>query len=216
VSRLIGAPPGYVGYEQGGQLTEVIRRKPYSVILLDEIEKAHPDVLNLFLQILDDGHVTDSKGRKVDFKNTLIIMTSNIGSQLLLENLQETQEISPQLETQVLQQVSGFLRPEFINRVDAMILFRPLRKGDLVHIASIEVGRLTARLADQGIQLEIEPGVLDYLAQHGYDAAYGARPLKRLIQNELETKLARWILHQSEARSCRVTCEKDALVFTAT
>ncbi len=214
VARLIGAPPGYVGYEQGGQLTEVIRRKPYSVILLDEIEKAHPDVLNLFLQILDDGHVTDSKGRKVDFKNTLIIMTSNIGSQLLLENLQDTQEISEKLESQVLQQVGTFLRPEFINRIDAMILFRPLRQEDLVHIASIEVGRLTTRLAEQGIELEVDPAVMVYLAEHGYAPAYGARPLKRLIQNELETKLARWILHQDTAKSCRVTCEKGGLVFT--
>ena len=215
VARLIGAPPGYIGYEQGGQLTEVIRRKPYSVILLDEIEKAHPDVLNLFLQILDEGHATDSKGRKVDFKNTLIIMTSNIGSQLLLENLPDTENISAQLESQVLQQVREFLRPEFINRLDSIVLFRPLRKLDLVNIATIEVRRLVARLSEHGMQLEVDPEVLAYLAEAGYEPAYGARPLKRLIQNQLETKLARWMLHQEEAKSCRVSYKNGGLTFSA-
>jgi len=213
VSRLVGAPPGYIGYDQGGQLTEAIRRKPYSVLLLDEIEKAHPDVLNVFLQILDDGHVTDSKGRKVDFKNTLIIMTSNIGAQLILDQLQEKGNLSLSVEEQVLAQLGQFLRPEFINRVDGVILFKPLGKPDLIQIARLEIKRLQDRLNTQGIQLAVTDAALAHLAEAGYDVAYGARPLKRLIQSQIETPLARWMLQQEESHTCKVDFIHGKLQF---
>lgn len=194
VSRLIGAPPGYVGYEEGGQLTEAVRRKPYSVILLDEIEKAHPDVFNILLQMLDDGRITDSQGRTVDFKNTVIIMTSNIGSQFLLERVEEGEYINEETRNKVLSQLRGHFRPEFLNRVDEITLFKPLALNEIKDIVSKLVIELQERLSDQHIQLRINEEAKEYIAENGFDPVYGARPLKRFIQRNVETKLARRII----------------------
>jgi ATP-dependent Clp protease ATP-binding subunit ClpB len=194
VSRLIGAPPGYVGYEEGGQLTEAVRRKPYSVILLDEIEKAHPEVFNILLQMLDDGRITDSQGRTVDFKNTVIIMTSNIGSQFLLDRHEGEEEIDPKTRELVLSQLRTHFRPEFLNRVDEIILFKPLTLANIKDIVVKLMRELQARLAEQQIKLTINDEAKEFLAQHGFDPVYGARPLKRFIQKNVETKLARAII----------------------
>ena len=193
VSRLIGAPPGYVGYEEGGQLTEAVRRKPYSVILFDEIEKAHEDVFNMFLQILDDGRLTDNKGKTVDFKNTIIIMTSNIGSSYLLENKCED-GIDPQIREEVMNEMKMRFKPEFLNRVDDIIMFKPLSETGITKIIDIFVGEVANRLKDRNITLDITPEAKHILAVEGYDPVYGARPLKRYIQNTLENKLARMII----------------------
>lgn len=193
VSRLIGAPPGYVGYEEGGQLTEAVRRKPYSVILLDEIEKAHPDVFNILLQMLDDGRITDSQGRTVDFKNTVIIMTSNVGSQFMLERVEEDY-INEETRNKVLRQLREHFRPEFLNRVDEITLFKPLALNEIKEIVSKLVKELQVRLSDQHIQLEISEDAKKYIAENGFDPVYGARPLKRFIQRNVETKLARMII----------------------
>ncbi|MGG7178708.1 ATP-dependent chaperone ClpB [Clostridium paraputrificum] len=192
VSRLVGAPPGYVGYEQGGQLTEAVRRKPYSVILFDEIEKAHEDVFNIFLQILDDGRLTDNKGKTVDFKNTIIIMTSNIGSQYLLENRED--EISEDSKELVMGTLRSKFKPEFLNRVDDIIMFKPLSENGIKKIIDIFLDEVRNRLKDKNIKLEITDGAKDILAKEGYDPIYGARPLKRYIQNTLENSLARKII----------------------
>lgn len=194
VSRLIGAPPGYVGYEEGGQLTEAVRRNPYSVILLDEVEKAHPEVFNILLQMLDDGRVTDSQGRMVDFKNTVIIMTSNIGSHYLLDRQGGEDEISSETRDLVMAQLRGHFRPEFLNRVDEIILFKPLALKEIKMIVGKLVKTLQARLADQHIQLSITDEAKEFLAEQGFDPVYGARPLKRFIQRSVETKLAREII----------------------
>lgn len=194
VSRLIGAPPGYVGYEEGGQLTEAVRRKPYSVILLDEIEKAHPEVFNILLQMLDDGRITDSQGRTVDFKNTVIIMTSNIGSQFLLDRHEGEEEIDPKTRELVLNQLRTHFRPEFLNRVDEIILFKPLTLANIKDIVVKLMRELQERLAEQQIKLTINDEAKEYLAQHGFDPVFGARPLKRFIQKNVETKLARAII----------------------
>ncbi len=194
VSKLIGAPPGYVGYEEGGQLTEAVRRKPYSIILLDEIEKAHLDVFNVLLQILDDGRMTDSKGRTVDFKNTIIIMTSNIGSQIILENVAKSGELSSDTVEQVLALLHQYFKPEFLNRVDESIVFKPLGRSEIEQITRIQIKELHDRLADRGIDLQVEDSAVTYLAQTGYEPKFGARPLKRLIQRELESKIARILL----------------------
>nr|WP_286183309.1 ATP-dependent chaperone ClpB [Bacillus sp. ISL-55] len=194
VSRLIGAPPGYVGYEEGGQLTEAVRRNPYSVILLDEVEKAHPEVFNILLQMLDDGRVTDSQGRMVDFKNTVIIMTSNIGSHYLLDRQGGDDEISSETRDLVMAQLRGHFRPEFLNRVDEIILFKPLALKEIKMIVGKLVKTLQARLADQQIQLSITDEAKEFLAEQGFDPVYGARPLKRFIQRSVETKLAREII----------------------
>jgi ATP-dependent Clp protease ATP-binding subunit ClpB len=194
VSRLIGAPPGYVGYEEGGQLTEAVRRNPYSVILLDEVEKAHPEVFNILLQMLDDGRVTDSQGRMVDFKNTVIIMTSNIGSHHLLDRQGEEDEISSETRDLVMAQLRSHFRPEFLNRVDEIILFKPLALNEIKLIVEKLVKILQARLADQQIQLTITDEAKEFLAEQGFDPVYGARPLKRFIQRSVETKLAREII----------------------
>ena len=194
VSRLIGAPPGYVGYEEGGQLTEAVRRNPYSVILLDEVEKAHPEVFNILLQMLDDGRVTDSQGRMVDFKNTVIIMTSNIGSHHLLDRQGGGDEISSETRDLVIAQLRGHFRPEFLNRVDEIILFKPLALKEIKMIVGKLVKTLQARLADQQIQLSITDEAKEFLAEQGFDPVYGARPLKRFIQRSVETKLAREII----------------------
>ena len=193
VSRLVGAPPGYVGYEQGGQLTEAVRRKPYSVLLFDEIEKAHPDVFNMFLQILDDGRLTDNKGKTVDFKNTIIIMTSNIGSQYLLDNTSED-EISSESKELVMQALKSKFKPEFLNRVDDTIMFKPLSETGIKKIIDIFLDEVRNRLKDRNITLEVTDKAKDILAREGYDVVYGARPLKRYIQNTLENSLARRII----------------------
>ncbi len=194
VSRLIGAPPGYVGYEEGGQLTEAVRRKPYSVVLFDEIEKAHPDVFNVLLQVLDDGRVTDSQGRTVDFKNTILIMTSNIGAQYLLEGIDGEGNISPEAEQNVMEELRGHFRPEFLNRLDETILFKPLTRENLGGIVKLIVKDLNERLADRDVSVEITPEAMEYITENAYDPLYGARPLKRFVQKHVETLSARLIL----------------------
>ena len=194
VSRLIGAPPGYVGYDEGGQLTEAVRRKPYSVVLFDEIEKAHPDVFNVLLQVLDDGRITDSQGRTVDFKNTILIMTSNIGSPYLLDGIDENGEIKPEAQSQVMDDLRGHFRPEFLNRLDEIIMFKPLTKSNIGKIVDLMVGELDKRLADQELSLELTDAAKNQVIENGYDPVYGARPLKRYLQKYVETLAARKIL----------------------
>ena len=194
VSRLIGAPPGYVGYEEGGQLTEAVRRKPYSVVLFDEIEKAHPDVFNVLLQVLDDGRITDSQGRTVDFKNTILIMTSNIGSPYLLDGIDEKGEIKPEAQEQVMNDLRGHFRPEFLNRLDEIIMFKPLTKENIGGIVDLMVKELSGRLADQELSLELTDAARTQVIENGYDPVYGARPLKRYLQNYVETLAAKKIL----------------------
>ena len=194
VSRLIGAPPGYVGYEEGGQLTEAVRRKPYSVVLFDEIEKAHPDVFNVLLQVLDDGRITDSQGRTVDFKNTILIMTSNIGSPYLLDGIDENGEIKPEAQSQVMDDLRGHFRPEFLNRLDEIIMFKPLTKSNIGKIVDLMVSELDKRLADQELSLELTDAAKNQVIENGYDPVYGARPLKRYLQKYVETLAARKIL----------------------
>ena len=194
VSRLIGAPPGYVGYEEGGQLTEAVRRKPYSVILFDEIEKAHPDVFNVLLQVLDDGRITDSQGRTVDFKNTILIMTSNIGAAHLLDGINEEGEIQKEAEDLVMQELRGHFRPEFLNRLDEVILFKPLTKAHIGRIVDLLVVDLNRRLADQELRLELTEEAKAHVVENGYDPVYGARPLKRYLQKTVETLAAKSIL----------------------
>jgi ATP-dependent Clp protease ATP-binding subunit ClpB len=194
VARLIGAPPGYIGYEEGGQLTEAVRRKPYSVLLLDEIEKAHPDVFNVLLQVLDDGRLTDGQGRTVNFKNTVIIMTSNIGSQLILEMRGADQTSYERMRAQVLDALRRQFRPEFLNRVDEVVVFRALTEAELARIVDIQLEGLRRRLAERRITIEVTEGAKQHLARVGYDPVFGARPLKRAIQREVETPLARLIV----------------------
>ena len=194
VSRLIGAPPGYVGYEEGGQLTEAVRRKPYSVVLFDEIEKAHPDVFNVLLQVLDDGRITDSQGRTVDFKNTILIMTSNIGSQYLLDGIQDDGSISEEARNLVMQDLRAHFRPEFLNRLDETIMFKPLTKDNIGHIVDLLLKGLNKRLADQELSLELTDAAKQMVVDNGYDPVYGARPLKRYLQNYVETLTAKKIL----------------------
>ena len=194
VSRLIGAPPGYVGYEEGGQLTEAVRRKPYSVLLFDEIEKAHPDVFNVLLQILDDGRVTDSQGRTVNFKNTVIIMTSNVGAQRLLEGVTDQGTIQAGVRDEVMAMLRGGFRPEFLNRIDEIVLFKPLRLTELGQIVDLQIAALRKRLAMRRIALQLDESARTYLAREAYDPAYGARPLRRVIQRELETQVARALI----------------------
>ncbi len=194
VSRLIGAPPGYVGYEEGGQLTEAVRRKPYSVVLFDEIEKAHPDVFNVLLQVLDDGRITASQGRTVDFKNTILIMTSNIGSQYLLDGIQDDGSISEEARNLVMQDLRAHFRPEFLNRLDETIMFKPLTKDNIGHIVDLLLKGLNKRLADQELTVELSPAAKQFVIEGGYDPVYGARPLKRFVQKEVETSTAKLIL----------------------
>jgi ATP-dependent Clp protease ATP-binding subunit ClpB len=191
VARLIGAPPGYVGYEEGGQLTEAIRRRPYSVVLFDEIEKAHPDVFNILLQILDDGRLTDSQGRTVDFRNTVIIMTSNIGSQFILDR--GTADWA-EVEAHVMAELRRNFKPEFLNRVDDIIIFHPLAMDQIEHIVDLQLERLTKLLADRKITMELTPEAKRVLAEEGFDPAFGARPLKRAIQRHLQNPLALAVL----------------------
>ncbi|MCD8230675.1 MAG: ATP-dependent chaperone ClpB [Clostridiales bacterium] len=194
VSRLIGAPPGYVGYDEGGQLTEAVRRKPYSVVLFDEVEKAHPDVFNVLLQVLDDGRITDSQGRTVDFKNTIIIMTSNLGSAHLLEGIDANGEIRPEAEDLVMEELRASFRPEFLNRLDEIILFKPLTKDNIGNIIHLLMNELNDRLEDREIRVELTPAAESFIVEHGYDPVYGARPLKRFLQKHVETLSAKLIL----------------------
>ena len=194
VSRLIGAPPGYVGYDEGGQLTEAVRRKPYSVVLFDEIEKAHPDVFNILLQVLDDGRITDSQGRTVDFKNTIIILTSNLGSQYLLDGIDENGNISEEAREGVMNELRRSFRPEFLNRLDETIFFRPLTKDNLKGIIDIMLDSLKKRLADKSLGLEVTDAAKELIIDRGFDPVYGARPLRRYLQSSLETLVARKIL----------------------
>ncbi|MCI8660938.1 MAG: ATP-dependent chaperone ClpB [Lachnospiraceae bacterium] len=194
VARLIGAPPGYVGYDEGGQLTEAVRRKPYSVVLFDEVEKAHPDVFNVLLQVLDDGRITDSTGKTVDFKNTILIMTSNIGSQYLLDGIDDNGSVRPDAEQMVLGDLRNHFRPEFLNRLDETILFKPLTKDNISHIVDLMVADVNKRLADKELQIQLTQEAKDYITDHGYDPAYGARPLRRYLQKNVETLAARIIL----------------------
>mgnify|MGYP003291759390 FL=1 len=213
VSRLIGAPPGYVGYEEGGQLTEAVRRKPYSVVLFDEIEKAHPDVFNVLLQVLDDGRITDSQGRTVDFKNTILIMTSNIGSSYLLDGIDEDGEITMQAENLVMNDLRAHFRPEFLNRLDETILFKPLTKSDIRSIINLLLADLNKRLQDKELRLEMTDEAKDFITDHGYDPVYGARPLKRYVQKHVETLAARIILQGdvSSGDTIVITVENDRL-----
>ena len=194
VSRLIGAPPGYVGYEEGGQLTEAVRRKPYSVVLFDEIEKAHPDVFNVLLQVLDDGHITDSQGRTVDFKNTILIMTSNIGSQYLLEGIDENGNIKTDAETMVMNDLRSHFRPEFLNRLDEIIMFKPLTKDNIGGIIELMLADVNKRLEDKELSIHLTDAAKSYVIEHGYEPAYGARPLKRYLTKHVDTLAARMIL----------------------
>ncbi|HWO59928.1 MAG TPA: AAA family ATPase, partial [Umezawaea sp.] len=194
VSRLIGAPPGYVGYDEGGQLTEAVRRKPYSVVLLDEMEKAHPDVFNTFLQVLDDGRITDAQGRTVDFRNTVIIMTSNIGSEYLLDGVTPDGEIKPDARGAVLASLRDHFRPEFLNRVDDIVLFTPLRLEQIERIVDLQFAELRARLAEHRISIELTPPACEFIAKRGFDPVYGARPLRRYIAHEVETRVARALI----------------------
>jgi len=194
VSRLIGAPPGYVGYEEGGQLTEAVRRKPYSVVLFDEIEKAHPDVFNVLLQVLDDGRITDSQGRTVDFKNTILIMTSNIGSTYLLDGIDAGGEILPEAEKMVMEDLRSHFRPEFLNRLDETILFKPLTKENIGSIIDLMIADMNRRLADQELSVALTDAAKAAVIEGGYDPVYGARPLKRYLQKYVETLAARKIL----------------------
>ncbi len=209
VSRLIGAPPGYVGYEEGGQLTEAVRRKPYSVVLFDEIEKAHPDVFNVLLQVLDDGRITDSQGRTVDFKNTILIMTSNIGANYLLEGIQQDGTVSAQAEEQVYGELRAHFRPEFLNRLDETILFRPLSREDIGAIVSLILKDLNRRLEDRDLRLELTQDAVSLIVEEAYDPVYGARPLKRYIQKHVETLAARLILEDRVQAGDTVTVDAE-------
>ena len=216
MSRLIGAPPGYVGYDEGGQLTEAVRRKPYSVILLDEIEKAHPDVFNILLQVLDDGRLTDNKGRIANFKNTIIIMTTNIGSGMIQENFEKIEEwnvdqIVEDTKMAVFELLKKSVRPEFLNRIDETIMFRPLTQGNLRKIVGIQFRLIQKRLSEAGIKLEASDEVLDHLGKIGFDPQFGARPLKRVLQREILNKLSKEILagHVSKESVVGITLGDD-------
>jgi ATP-dependent Clp protease ATP-binding subunit ClpB len=213
VSRLIGAPPGYVGYDEGGVLTEAVRRRPYQVILFDEVEKAHEDIFNILLQVLDDGRLTDGQGRTVDFRNTIIVLTSNLGSEILAA--QPEGESAAMVQGQVMNIVRSHFRPEFLNRLDEVILFRRLQRADMASIVDIQLQRLRVLLADRKITLNLDQAALEWLANEGYDPVYGARPLKRVIQRQLQNPLAGLLLegaiHDGEIVS--VTAGRDGLII---
>ena len=213
VARLIGAPPGYVGYDEGGQLTEAVRRKPYAVILFDEIEKAHPDVFNVLLQVLDDGRITDSQGRTVDFKNTVIIMTSNIGSRHLLEGV-TGDSIPEAVRESVMADLRKSFRPEFLNRVDETILFKPLTLEEITSIVNLLMVDLNKRLADRRVTVQLDAKAKDWVAEKGYDPVFGARPLKRFLQRNVETKLARSLIsgEVGEGSDVTFTVQNDELI----
>ena len=202
-------PPGYVGYEEGGQLTEAVRRKPYSVVLFDEIEKAHPDVFNVLLQVLDDGRITDSKGKTVDFKNTILIMTSNIGSEYLLEGIDENGEIKPEASAQVMAGLKNHFRPEFLNRLDEIIMFKPLDKASISGIVNLLLADLNKRIADKELTLKLTDAAMDHVIEAGYDPHYGARPLKRYLQKNVETLVAKSILSNELRAGDTITLDYD-------
>ncbi|MFA7279994.1 MAG: AAA family ATPase, partial [Sterolibacterium sp.] len=212
VARLIGAPPGYVGYEEGGHLTEQVRRKPYSVILFDEVEKAHPDVFNVLLQVLDDGRMTDGQGRTVDFKNTVIVMTSNLGSQMIQQMSGDDYQV---IKLAVMGEVKSYFRPEFVNRIDEIVVFHALDEKNIAAIAKIQLGYLEKRLAKLDMKLEVSEAALSEIAEAGFDPIFGARPLKRAIQERIENPLARAILEGKFAAkdTIRATVKKGQLVF---
>ena len=222
VSRLIGAPPGYVGYDESGQLTEAVRRKPYSVVLLDEIEKAHPDVFNILLQVLDDGRLTDNKGRTVDFRNTVIIMTSNLGSQLIqermdsLEDGKDNSRLLDQMRDEVFMLLKKTIRPEFLNRIDEVIMFTPLGRGEIEDIVRLQIQALEKMLSANGIRVEVEEDAIALLAELGYDPHYGARPLKRIIQRNVLNELSKMILGGSLVpdKPLVISAEQGKLVFS--
>ncbi len=209
VARLIGAPPGYVGYDEGGQLTEAVRRKPYSVVLFDEVEKAHPDVFNVLLQVLDDGRITDSTGKTVDFKNTILIMTSNIGSQYLLDGIDENGNIKPEAESMVMQELRAHFRPEFLNRLDETILFKPLTKDNISHIVDLMIADVNRRLEDRELKVKLTDNAKTFVTDHGYDPAYGARPLRRYLQKNVETLAARIILEGNISQGQSIVIDTD-------
>jgi ATP-dependent Clp protease ATP-binding subunit ClpB len=213
VSRLIGAPPGYVGYDEGGALTEAVRRRPYQVVLFDEVEKAHPDVFNVLLQVLDDGRLTDGQGRTVDFRNTLIVLTSNLGADILAN--QGEGEDSSAVREQVMERVRGAFRPEFLNRLDEILLFHRLFKAQMARIVDIQIERLARRLSDRNITLDLDEKARAWLADHGYDPIYGARPLKRVIQRYLENTLAMSVLEGkvSDGATVRISADEDGIVI---
>ena len=221
VSRLVGAPPGYVGYDEGGQLTEAVRRKPYSVVLFDEIEKAHPDVFNILLQVLDDGHLTDNKGRSVNFKNTIIIMTSNMGSQLIRENFakmtdKDRVETVEKTKSEVLEMLKQTIRPEFLNRIDEIIMFTPLNRREIEEIVGLQLKSIQKMLMhSSGIQLDITPDALSFLADEGFDPEFGARPVKRAIHRLVLNQLSKDILAQKVDRSRPIVIdvENNDLIF---
>jgi ATP-dependent Clp protease ATP-binding subunit ClpB len=215
VARLIGAPPGYVGYDEGGQLTTAVKRKPYSVVLFDEIEKAHPDVFNSLLQVLDDGRLTDNQGHTVDFRNTLVIMTSNIGSTLMLENINADGVFAEGTREGVLEILHRHFRPEFLNRVDEIVLFTPLSIQQIGKIVHVQLDRLRARLHARSIELEMDDAALRHIAEAAYDPVYGARPLKRYLQNAVETPLAKKIIAGDvvDGEKVLIRCENGELVF---
>ena len=218
VSRLVGAPPGYVGYDEGGQLTEAVRRKPYSVVLLDEIEKAHPDTFNILLQVLDEGRLTDNKGRIADFKNTIIIMTSNMGSQLIQEHFNTIPDLETAMETarlDVVNLLKQSIRPEFLNRIDETILFTPLTLEDITQIVGLQLKQVTKMIAKQGITFDATPDAIAYLAEKGFDPEYGARPVKRTIQREVLNALSKELLSGSITTDSIILLDAfdDKLVF---
>jgi ATP-dependent Clp protease ATP-binding subunit ClpB len=216
VSRLIGAPPGYVGYDEGGQLTEAVRRKPYSVVLFDEVEKAHPDVFNVLLQVLDDGRITDSQGRTVDFKNTILIMTSNIGSSYLLEGIDENGAIRPESEAFVMQELRAHFRPEFLNRLDETIMFKPLTKADVRLIIELLIQDVNHRLLEREVSISLTDAAKDAVVEGGYEPMYGARPLKRYVQKHVETMAARLILEGNVGRGDAIVIDaKDGALFAS-
>ena len=215
VSRLVGAPPGYVGYDEGGQLTEAVRRRPYSVILFDEIEKAHPDVFNILLQLLDDGRLTDNQGRTVDFKNTIIIMTSNIGSKYLTDNIKEDGTIEDETKNQVEDELKRNFRPEFINRIDDIVIFSPLTEKEIVKIIRLQAKDLEKRLERRNIKLEITDEAVRFIGDESYAPNYGARPVKRYLQKHLETEIASMIIAGTvtDEQTIVVDCEDGKLVY---
>jgi ATP-dependent Clp protease ATP-binding subunit ClpB len=215
VARLIGAPPGYVGYEEGGALTEAVRRRPYQVILFDEVEKAHPDVFNVLLQVLDDGRLTDGQGRIVDFKNTLIVLTSNLGADIIAQD--DAEDLSPRTKDHVLEAVRKHFRPEFLNRLDEILIFRRLSRGNMAAIVNIQLEHLRKLLADHKVTLDVQPPALEWLAESGYDPVYGARPLKRVIQRTLQNPLAESLLSGKilDGQTVVVSANRDGLVIGA-
>ena len=217
VSRLIGAPPGYVGYEEGGQLTEAVRRRPYSVVLFDEVEKAHPDVFNILLQVLDDGRITDSQGRTVDFKNTIIILTSNLGSPYILEGIQENGEISEEAKDRVSELLKQSFRPEFLNRLDEIVFYKPLSRENITGIIDLQLADLQKRLDQKQIVLKLTDAAKQYIIDNAYDPVYGARPLKRFIQSRVETMLGRKIIADEISPDSTVVLDSDGeeLIFKA-